>query len=268
MSNVLSPHAADTVINVSPGTFVSSLAVRADCSDAAEILPLFPSREIAAREHVQWLSTMVTGSRSVQRGEMLYPIGLPRESLYLVCRGWFKSENVYVNGARQVKDFHVAGDLLGLDSIRTSRYITNAVALEDSEVFVIASSRLSAAVSKTSNGWERLSRLLGVQDSRERNKTWVRGQSHAERRVAYFLLHWAERLSNIGWPTSAMVMHMSRNDMASYLKLHVETVGRAFQKLKRAGWIDVSRRTVAFIDIEALRGFAQQRSGLDSNWQS
>ncbi|MBT4607803.1 MAG: winged helix-turn-helix domain-containing protein, partial [Thiotrichales bacterium] len=49
---------------------------------------------------------------------------------------------------------------------------------------------------------------------------------------------------------------MSRDDIASYLGLAVETVSRSFQKLKGAGMIQVSGRNVILEDRDALQGFS------------
>ena len=61
------------------------------------------------------------------------------------------------------------------------------------------------------------------------------GRTTAEEKVGYFLLRMAERLS--GGPADRMVLPMSREDIADYLALSVETVSRSLTQLKRRGVI-------------------------------
>jgi len=50
---------------------------------------------------------------------------------------------------------------------------------------------------------------------------------------------------------------MTRQDIADYLGLTIETVSRAFGKLKREGLIDIySAHTVEILDMPAVRDLA------------
>ena len=77
------------------------------------------------------------------------------------------------------------------------------------------------------------------------------GRTTAEQKVGYFLLRMAERLS--GGPADRMVLPMSREDIADYLALSVETVSRSLTQLKRRGviWL-MGTRLVKIVDRHAL----------------
>jgi CRP/FNR family transcriptional regulator len=66
----------------------------------------------------------------------------------------------------------------------------------------------------------------------------------------------SKRFEFHGFPSNEFRLPMSRDDIASYLGLAVETVSRSFQKLKGAGMIQVSGRNVILEDRDALQGFS------------
>jgi CRP-like cAMP-binding protein len=59
------------------------------------------------------------------------------------------------------------------------------------------------------------------------------GRTTAEEKIGHFLVRMAERLS--GGPADNVVLPMSREDIADYLALLVETVSRSLTQLKRPG---------------------------------
>ena len=68
------------------------------------------------------------------------------------------------------------------------------------------------------------------------------GRKSAQERIATFLLDMADRLSRSG----DMELPMSRQDIADYLGLTIETVSRTLTQLERDGFIAIpaSRRIV------------------------
>jgi CRP/FNR family nitrogen fixation transcriptional regulator len=77
---------------------------------------------------------------------------------------------------------------------------------------------------------------------RAQNHMLLLGRKNAQERVAAFLLEMAERLSKNG----AVELPMSRQDIADYLGLTIETVSRTLTQLERDRVIaiPVSRRIV------------------------
>jgi DNA-binding transcriptional ArsR family regulator len=80
----------------------------------------------------------------------------------------------------------------------------------------------------------------------DRNAEWFR----AEERVAGFLLEMAERVPSGG----AVELPMSRQDIADYLGLTIETVSRTLKHLENAAAIEVpKRRRILLRNRSALR---------------
>ena len=78
---------------------------------------------------------------------------------------------------------------------------------------------------------------------------WVRGRITALERVATFLLEMFERRDR----TKTLHLPMSRNDIADYLGLTIETVSRTLSALKRDGVIGIpSPHRIELLDRGAL----------------
>jgi CRP/FNR family nitrogen fixation transcriptional regulator len=84
---------------------------------------------------------------------------------------------------------------------------------------------------------------------RARNHMLLLGRKNAQERIATFLLDMAERLSLSG----EVELPMSRQDIADYLGLTIETVSRTLTQLERDGLISIpSSRRIVFRNRAAL----------------
>ena len=59
------------------------------------------------------------------------------------------------------------------------------------------------------------------------------GRRSAEEKVATFLIGWRDRLVQLNGLSKTVVLPMSRQDIADFLGLTIETVSRTFTKLER-----------------------------------
>src|SRR5918997_1284367 len=75
--------------------------------------------------------------RSVTAGELLYTMGQPAESVYLVRRGLVKTSLVSRGGQELTLRIYPAGDMLGELCVCTGERREQAAALETSEVVEI-----------------------------------------------------------------------------------------------------------------------------------
>ena len=77
------------------------------------------------------------------------------------------------------------------------------------------------------------------------------GRTTAEEKVGHFLVKMADRLA--GGPADKLVLPMSREDIADYLALSVETVSRSLTQLKRRGVIRlIGTREIRILDRSAF----------------
>ena len=79
------------------------------------------------------------------------------------------------------------------------------------------------------------------------------GKLTADRRLAHFLLDISSRLKDHGLSESKFNLMMTRNDIANYLGLAIETVSRVLTRFQKQGIIEVDRRSVHIHDFPRLR---------------
>ena len=194
--------------------------------------------------------------RVVPKGSMLFGNGDPLNMLFELQSGSFKTCVCAPDGRQQVTGFQLAGDWLGLDGIDTGRHSLDAVALEDTQVFAIDYLAFGEMLRASSTLLRQFNKVMSREIVREHGMLLVLGRMHAEQRVATFLLDLWRRLRRGGYATEPMLLHMSREEMGSYLGLKLETVSRSFSKLQTDGVLEVHHRRIVVVDEASLQRVA------------
>lgn len=188
-------------------------------------------------------------ARSLRAGEHLFRVGDTFESLYAVSQGCLKSYAVDAEGREHVLSFHFRGELLGADAIYPEQHMANAVALEDSRVCVLPFRTLGQLATAMPELQQQLLRLV----SRDLfSMATIAGDFTAEERLAAFLVMVSARLRGSGDAPTRLDLAMSRQDIASYLRLATETVSRILARFQRNGLLKADRRRITLLDPAGL----------------
>jgi CRP/FNR family transcriptional regulator len=197
-------------------------------------------------------SAMARLKRKARRSGQLFCAGDTLLSLYVVRSGMFKTVTVSQEGRPKITGFYLPGDPMGLEGIGEGTYAFDAIALEDSEVCVIPLAQLENMASVVPDLLKELVRVLSTEITRDHRLTTLLGCMDAEQRVARFLLSLADRYHQLGYASNALLLHMTRDDIASYLGLSSETVSRIISRLRRRGVLTVDQRRIGFADSDRL----------------
>jgi CRP/FNR family transcriptional regulator len=206
------------------------------------------------------LDEIVTARMRVSRGETLYRSGGRFAGLYMIRLGSFKTVLLTDDGAEQVAGYHMPGEILGTDGIGSGLHDSEAVALEDSEVWVISFDRLQTLARGRMEVQENFHRILSREIVRERKIMMMLGTMSAEQRLAAFLIDLSERYRARGYSSSEFVLRMTREEIGSFLGLKLETVSRLFSRFQREALLQVQGRLVKLLDVIALRGLLEHAS--------
>ncbi|MGZ3272527.1 MAG: helix-turn-helix domain-containing protein [Caulobacteraceae bacterium] len=175
------------------------------------------------------------------RDEEVFGEGEASRYVYRVLSGAVRTYRVLSDGRRQIVEFHTPGDVFGLDG--EDRHALGAEAVRDTVLQVM---RRDAFLHD--QGSEAAIRTLLKKFHRAQAHMLLLGRHTACERVAAFLLDFRERAGS-----DAIDLPMSRQDIADYLGLTIETVSRTFTQLQGAHQIDlVSCRRVILRHPEAL----------------
>jgi CRP-like cAMP-binding protein len=157
----------------------------------------------------------------------------PADYLYKVLTGTVRTYKILSDGRRQVGGFYLPGDIFGLEF--AEEHTLSAEAVGDAKVLVVKRSALTALASRDPSVAQELFALTGRELHRVQDRMLLLIKN-ARERVASFLLEMAERASE----NNTIELPMSRQDIADYLGLTIETVSRTLTSLETASAIEVS----------------------------
>jgi len=156
----------------------------------------------------------------------------PAEYVYKVISGSVRTYKILADGRRQIAGFHLPGDIFG--SQLAEAHTLSAEAVADAKVLVVKRSALTALASRDAAVARELFSLTSRELRRMQERILLLVKS-AQERVASFLLEMAERAS----AGNIVELPMSRQDIADYLGLTIETVSRTLTTLEGAAAIEV-----------------------------
>jgi CRP/FNR family transcriptional regulator, nitrogen fixation regulation protein len=185
---------------------------------------------------------------SVPQDQSIYGEGDQATLFYKVVSGVVRTCKFLGDGRRQVNAFYVAGDVFGIESGGTYHLAAEAV----SDCTLVAYRRRS--LDSLSRGNETVARHLiqfALQTAaRAQDHALLLGHRSAIEKLACFLLHRARHSTQ----KTTVTLEMSRQDIADFLGLTIETVSRTLSKLEKDGVIKMSAaRRVELRNLGALR---------------
>ena len=195
----------------------------------------------------------------IRRKGNLYRPGERFNALYAIRLGTFKTTVLAEDGCQQMTGYHMAGEIIGLDGIGDERFTCEATALEDSEVCVLPWNEIDRLAADMPALRHNLYRVISRDASREQAMMLLLGSRTAGERLAIFLLNVADRYRDRGYSSSEFVLRVTREEIASYLGLKLETVSRLFSSLQENGLIQVQGRAVKLLDAPRLRRAIAER---------
>jgi CRP/FNR family nitrogen fixation transcriptional regulator len=181
------------------------------------------------------------------RDEEVFGEGEASRYVYRVLSGAVRTYRLLSDGRRQIVEFHMAGDVFGLDG--DGHHTLGAEAIRATSLQVMR----REAFLHEEHGAEAAIAALLKKFQRAQAHMLLLGRHTACERVASFLLDFHRRAGAI-----AIDLPMSRQDIADYLGLTIETVSRTFTQLQSSGLIDlISCRRVVLRNPSALERICQ-----------
>jgi len=200
-----------------------------------------------SREPLRAAGTVV----QIPEGREIFAEGDETDMFYKVVSGVVRICKFLHDGRRQIAAFHVAGEVFGFELGGDRQLAAEAV----SDCTLVSYRRRGVELMAQKD--ETITRqLLGYA-----MENLAQAQSHslllarrgAAEKVAAFLLDWQERCDQ----TNIVHLAMTRQEIADYLALTIETVSRSLSQFERDGVIAlVNTRDIRLLDIDALEELA------------
>lgn len=185
------------------------------------------------------------------RNQEIFGEGEPAICVYRVLKGVASTSRIHADGRRQIAEFFLPGEVFGLQAGGDHR--TSAEAVTDCEVVAIRRSQLSKRAIDDNATAHKLWALTLHHLKRSEEHMLILGRKTACERLAWFLLDMAERI-----PAPDQVeLPMSRQDIADFLGMTIETVSRTMTQLQEAAVIELpTSRHVVLRDRQSLMDLA------------
>jgi CRP/FNR family nitrogen fixation transcriptional regulator len=184
---------------------------------------------------------------SYPRNAEIYGDNEAADYLYEVISGTVRTYKVLNDGRRQIGGFYLPGEIFGLEF--ADEHTLSAEAMTDAKVLVVKRSALEALAARDASIARQLHALTRSELRRAQERILLLIKS-AQERVASFLLEMAGH----GAAGNAIDLPMSRQDIADYLGLTIETVSRTLTSLESSAAIEVpTSRHIVLRNPAALR---------------
>ncbi|MFL5029241.1 MAG: Crp/Fnr family transcriptional regulator [Xanthobacteraceae bacterium] len=187
--------------------------------------------------------------RNLESGEMLFQKGDKGDALYGVRRGRVRIETGTAAGGRLALNVLGPGDLFGEIALFDGQPRTaDAVAAEASELFMVRRSDFLTYLEREPRITIRLLEMLCQR---------IRWVSDRMEEAVLLPLHarLARRLCALADDFGSEV-HISQEELGTYVGAARESVNRQLQEWRRAGIIDLGRGRISLLDIERLTAAA------------
>jgi CRP/FNR family nitrogen fixation transcriptional regulator len=209
--------------------------INQNSSQAARAARSVPANIVSLGSSIAMMGALMPFARDAE----IYGESEPADYLYKVVNGAVRTYKVLNDGRRQISSFYLPGEIFGLEL--GGEHTFSAEAIADSKILVIRRSAVVALAGRDKEVARQLWRMTATELQRAHDHIMLLIKT-AQERVAGFLLEMAARSPD----ASEVDLPMSRQDIADYLGLTIETVSRMVTQLERSGTIALatSRRVV------------------------
>jgi CRP-like cAMP-binding protein len=203
--------------------------------------------------------------RTFVAGRDLVHQGQSDQAAYILFSGWACSYKLLEDGQRQIVDFQIPGDFLGLRSVVLHLSDHSVEPVTDIEVTEVHVSDLMKTFSDT----PRLATAVLWAASRDEAMVVEHliniGRREADVRVAHFLLELGARLTLVGLGSkTGYACPLTQYLLADALGLSSVHVNRVLRTLREAGMVTFRDGFVTFDDYDRLAEYAKfERTYLD-----
>jgi CRP-like cAMP-binding protein len=208
-------------------------------------------------EELEFMRRFKTGEISVESGALILQEGISSNHLYTVLSGWAFRFNTLPDGRRQILNFALAGDFLGLQSSLLTEMNHSVEALSTMQLCVFSREKL----------WE----LYKYHPTLSYDLTWLAareeqfldghllnvGRRTALERIAYLILHLFARARDVGLSSSnSFSPPLTQQHLADTLGMSVVHANKTLRRLHEMKLVYWRRKQLRILDLTKLEKLA------------
>jgi len=187
----------------------------------------------------------------IAEGREIFAEGGDTDVFYKVVSGVVRVCKFLSDGRRQIAAFHVAGYVFGIE-LGTDREMS-AEAVSDCTLVVYRRRSVEQLASKDETISRQMFQIVMQNLAQATGHSLLLARRGAAEKVAAFLLDWQFRSGE----KNVIHLAMTRQEIADYLGLTIETVSRSLSQFERDGVIALrNTRDVCILNTDALEDLA------------
>jgi len=186
--------------------------------------------------------------------EALFNAGQIACSVHNLTAGVARLYKLLPDGRRQVIGFALPGDFLG--RAPSDRYGCSADAIGSVSVCRFPREAFTQFIAQRPHFLLRINEFATRELMLAQEQMLLLGRRTAEEKVASFLVGWRDRLAKIGDERQTISLPMSRQDIADYLGLTIETVSRTLTRFEREKILIIVTGGVRLLDLTRTAAMA------------
>ncbi|WP_435087887.1 Crp/Fnr family transcriptional regulator [Candidatus Pelagibacter bacterium nBUS_29] len=178
------------------------------------------------------------------------------KNIYNITEGNVKIYQLIDDGRIQIIGFLYPGDFFG--SYKNGKYNYCAEAIGQVRVCVFEQKKLDEYIDKNMVLAKELLNQTSHELTLAQDRMGVLGKLDATERLTKFLINISDQRKRIGWQNNPISLPMTRQDIADYLGLTIETVSREVSKLKTSNIVKVlSSKQIYINDFDKLSNLSK-----------
>ena len=187
----------------------------------------------------------------------MYRADEPLRVFYKITKGIVTESRTLDDGRRQIVGIRTVGDLCGYPAHK-GRSLFSGEALTEVEACAFDGEKFAAFIGRHVDLACALAEDMSDKLKRATDNMTVIGQLKSTERVAHFLVEIYELYASRHIGTEPLTLYLTRQEIADYLGLTLETVSRSFSKLRDMRVIAlVGGDAVAILDEDKLSDIAK-----------
>lgn len=240
----------------------SKIAARATADVNRQPCETCPLRSLATfrefeKEELAFMSSFKVGELAVKSGSMIFMEGHDSPYLFTILDGWAMRYKSLESGKRQVLNFGLRGDLIGLQSVLFGKMLHSVQALSDVRLCVFSRQRLWQIYEKHAGLGYDVTWLAAREESILAEHLVSVGQKPARERIAYSLIYLFDRARRAGLAeNNSLAMPITQEHLADAMGLSLVHANKSLQKLRETGWLEWQRGRLKIMNERKLAELA------------
>lgn len=202
------------------------------------------------------LETLITDQRKTtiyKKKQQLYTEGKNAASLFFIARGRVKTFKTNDEGREFITGLHGSGEFLGYQNIlENAVYTESAMALDDTEVYIITTEEFFAILSSSQEISNKFIKMLSDNLIEREERLLQLAFNSVRKRVAESLLMLYANFHKEG-KADEFTIALYREDLAALAGASKETVIRALSDFKDEGLIQIVGRKITILSLDKLQ---------------